>query len=266
MTIIGTAYYNKQKYSFLSFDEKKAILFPKEKLLSLIIDPHKIISQKEIETVLSNLKFDIPVAPSKIVCVGRNYQDHAIELGNPIPDEPLIFLKPPSCLNPTNSPIIYPPTTKDLHYEGEIALVMRKRIKDASKDELLNISGLFGLTLFNDVTARDLQKKDKTWTRGKGYDTFGCVGPWIRLEPIKDSYIITTKLNGNLKQKGNTSTMKFDFYDIISYISSIMTLEPGDLIPTGTPSGVGPMSPGDIVIISSEDLGSLKNPVINKLE
>ena len=266
MTVLGVAEYNNKEFAFASFDEEKALLYEKKNLPLLLSTPEKEMrSIQYIKSVeFSTLSFKIPVMPSKIVCVGRNYQDHALELGNPIPDEPLIFLKPPSCLNPINSPIVYPPTTKNLHYEGEIALVMRKKIKNKSKEELKKIDELFGLVLFNDVTARDLQRKDKTWARGKGYDTFGCVGPWIRISPIKHEYILETRLNGELKQQGNTNTMKFDFYDIISYISQIMTLEVGDLIPTGTPSGVGPMLPGDKVTITALGLGELTNHVVRK--
>ena len=250
----------------MNWIEALAYLHKKNDLLRLLSIPEKSMSNIEpIETLpFANLSFKIPVMPTKIVCVGRNYQDHALEFGNPIPDEPLIFLKPPSCLNPIDNPIIYPPTTNNLHYEGEIALVMRKKIKNKTVDELKQIDELFGLVLFNDVTARDLQRKDKTWARGKGYDTFGCVGPWVRISPIKDEYILETRLNGELKQRGNTKTMKFDFYDIISYISQIMTLEIGDLIPTGTPSGVGPMFPGDNITITSTGLGELRNYVVKR--
>ncbi len=234
--------------------------FPEQSLNSILKDPQGYQSQGE-KVEAREISLLPPVTPSKIVCVGRNYQDHARELGNPIPDEPLLFLKPPSAVIGPGQPILYPPTTSNLQFEGEIALVMRKRVRQATAQELAESQDLFGVTLFNDVTARDLQRGDKTWLRGKGHDTFAPLGPYVILSPIQNEYDISTKLNGKIVQESNTKHMKFQFLDIISYISMIMTLEPGDVIPTGTPAGVAPLTVGDRVEIISSQIGALSNPV-----
>ncbi len=256
---IGRGKLEKKTVVFLSRKDRTEV-FQDRLFNSILENPLEFQSQGEkIEP--GELSLMAPVVPSKIVCVGRNYQDHAKELGNPIPDEPLLFLKPPSSIIGPNQPILYPPSTANLQFEGEIALVMRKRIRQASVKEITTISNLFGVTLFNDVTARDLQRKDKTWLRGKGHDTFAPIGPHVILSPLETEYDILTKLNGDIMQKSNTRHMKFQFLDIVSYVSEIMTLEPGDVIPTGTPAGVAPMKIGDHVEVVSPQIGVLSNYV-----
>ncbi len=256
---IGRGKLGKKTIVFLSTKDETEV-FNNNLFHSILRNPLEFQSQGD-KIVKDDLSLLAPVSPSKIVCVGRNYQDHARELGNPIPDEPLLFLKPPSTIIGPGQAILHPPRTNNLQFEGEIALVMRKRIRQASVKELESIPDLFGITLFNDVTARDLQREDKTWLRGKGHDTFAPIGPHVILSPLQSEYDISTKLNGKVVQKSNTRYMKFQFLDIISYISEIMTLELGDVIPTGTPAGVAPMKIGDLVEIASPQIGVLHNPV-----
>jgi len=201
-----------------------------------------------------------PVQPSKIVCVGVNYVAHASEMQKAVPEEPLLFLKPPSALNGPEGRIVHPPQSKLVHHEGELGVVIGKRARWISRSEA--IEHVFGLTCFNDVTARDLQRKDVQFTRGKGFDTFACVGPWIvrGLDPA--DLRVCTRVNGETRQDGRTSQMVFDVPTLVSTIARIMTLEPGDLIATGTPEGVGPLLPGDSVEVEVEGVGVLRNSVI----
>lgn len=203
-----------------------------------------------------------PVRPSKIVCVGRNYRDHAAELGNDVPKEPLIFLKPPSSLLGCGAPILLPALSKRVDFEGELAIVIGKRCRhlgpDANPREYIR-----GYTLLNDVTARDLQKSDGQWTRGKGFDTFCPVGPLVsdEIDPLAHPVTITTHVNGELKQTGTTADFIFAIPELLRYLTAFLTLEPGDLIPTGTPAGVGPLQPGNLVEVAIDGLGILGNPV-----
>lgn len=202
-----------------------------------------------------------PVKPSKIVAVGINYKDHAMEHGRSVPEEPLIFLKPPSAIAGPNDIIVYPSMAKRVDYEGELALVIRKKVfrlqeKDAVSEYVL------GYTCFNDVTARDLQKKDGQFTRAKSFDTFAAIGPCIATEIDPHRLRIKTFLNGKLKQSGNTRNLIFPVPSIVRFISQVMTLNPGDVITTGTPAGVGPMNPGDRVDIQIEGIGTLSNTVM----
>ncbi len=203
-----------------------------------------------------------PCAPSKIVCVGRNYSEHARELGNEVPSEPLIFLKPTTSLIGSGANIVYPPQSQRVDFEGELGLVIARRARRVKAAEAWDY--LLGFTCVNDVTARDLQKKDGQWTRGKGFDTFCAAGP--SLTPCEDvdfsSLIVETLLDGELKQRGSVQQMIFSVNDIIEYVTSFMTLEPGDLIATGTPPGVGPMLPGSRVAVRIEGLGTLENTVV----
>lgn len=204
-----------------------------------------------------------PVTPSKIVCVGRNYADHAKELGNEVPSEPLIFLKPPSSLNAHLSPIVYPSLSQRVDYEGELGLVIMTRLYLASSpEEAAQAVGYY--TIVNDVTARDLQKKDGQWTRGKGFDTFCPVGPWmVHVSEIEfDSLRVITSVDGVVKQDAPVTDMLFGAGAILHFVSQFMTLEPGDLIATGTPPGVGPVSPGACVEVYIQGLGALVNPVV----
>jgi 2-keto-4-pentenoate hydratase/2-oxohepta-3-ene-1,7-dioic acid hydratase in catechol pathway len=201
-------------------------------------------------------------SPSKIVCVGRNYAEHAKELGNEVPQEPLIFLKPPSSLIASGDTIVYPKLSQRVDFEGELGVVIGKRARNVSRDEASGY--ILGYTCVNDVTARDLQKKDGQWTRGKGFDTFCAVGPCMirREEADFTNFRVQTIVNGEKKQDAPVTEMLFGVNDIIAYVSAFMTLEPGDLIATGTPPGVGPLQPGATVQIAIEGIGVLENTVI----
>ena len=210
---------------------------------------------------LSSLDLLAPVAPSKILCIGRNYRDHATELGNEVPKEPLLFLKPPSSLLAPNGIIRMPALSKRVDYEGELAIVIGKRCTKFRPDEDTS-SYIRGYTIVNDVTARDIQKSDGQWTRGKGFDTFCPVGPIVSdaIDPIGGKPVtVTTRLNGEVKQHGSTADLIFPIPFLLQYISASITLEPGDIIPTGTPAGVGPVQPGDTVEVEIDGLGVLKN-------
>ena len=211
--------------------------------------------------LLSALELLAPVTPSKIVCVGRNYKEHAAELGNEVPREPLLFLKPPSSLLAPRGIVRMPALSKRIDYEGELAIVIGKRCSRLSPAED-PLDYIRGYTIVNDVTARDIQKSDGQWTRGKGWDTFCPIGPIVsdEIDPLDgDPVIVTTRLNGQVKQHGSTADLIFPIDFLLRYISASITLEPGDLIPTGTPSGVGPVQPGDTVEVEVTGLGILSN-------
>jgi 2-keto-4-pentenoate hydratase/2-oxohepta-3-ene-1,7-dioic acid hydratase in catechol pathway len=211
---------------------------------------------------LSDIRLLPSCLPSKIVCVGRNYREHAKELGNPVPPEPIIFLKPPSSLIAAGDHIVYPSISKLVSYEGELGVVVGKRARNVKAEEAEDY--IFGYTCVNDVTARDLQKADGQWTRGKGFDTFCPVGPWIvpRAQVVFDRLRVSTFLDGEKKQDGSVLDMIFPVPVIIAFVTQFMTLEPGDLIATGTPSGVGPMLPGSTVRVEIDGIGALENPVV----
>ncbi len=202
-----------------------------------------------------------PVQPSKIICIGLNFKDHAEELGLEIPDEPVFFLKPPSAITGPSGKIVYPETSKHLDYEGELAVIIGKRCKNVPRSDADRV--IMGYTCFNDVTARDLQKKDIQWTRSKSFDTFAPMGPFIA-DPLLDvsDLAIKTRVNGNLCQDSSTANLIFDVPFLIEYISGIMTLEKGDVISTGTPPGTGELFVGDEVEVEIESVGLLKNTVV----
>ncbi len=202
-----------------------------------------------------------PCVPSKIVCVGRNYAEHAKELGNEVPAEPTIFLKPPSSLLGSGGVIVYPRLSQRLDYEGELGVVIGRRARGVRSSDAHQY--IRGYTCVNDVTARDLQRKDGQWTRGKGFDTFCPVGPCLvpRDEVDPASFRVRTFVNGEKKQDASILEMMFSVDDIIAYVSAFMTLEPGDLIATGTPSGVGPLQPGSQIRIEIDGVGVLQNTV-----
>ena len=197
-----------------------------------------------------------PVAPSKIVCVGRNYAAHAKELGNDVPAEPLLFLKPPSALTGQGGTIRLPAESERVEHEAELGVVIGRRAKNVRKEDAL--SYVFGYTCVGDITARDLQKKDGQWARAKGFDSFCPVGPWIETELDPSALAIRCRVNGEVRQDGVTSNMIFDVATLIAYVSKMMTLEPGDLIVTGTPEGVGPLVGGDRVEIEVGGVGVLR--------
>lgn len=202
-----------------------------------------------------------PVNPTKILAVGVNYRDHAQERGRFLPAEPLIFLKPPSAIIGPNDIILYPKMSKRVDYEGELALVIKKKARLLTeKDDISDY--ILGYTCFNDVTARDLQEKDGQFTRAKSFDSFACIGPCIAVGLDPSNLSLKTFLNGKLKQSSNTKNMIFPIPFLVRFISQIMTLFPGDVITTGTPAGVGPMLPGDRVDVQIEGIGTLSNRVM----
>lgn len=214
---------------------------------------------------LNSVKLLPPCTPSKIVCVGRNYLEHAKELGNEAPKQPLIFLKPPSSVVAPDEPIVIPRISKRVDYEGELAAIVGRRCQNLQPNE--NISPyILGYTCLNDVTARDLQKLDVQFTRAKGFDTFCPLGPVIETSLDLAGATVETFVNGTRKQYGHTSEMIFSLDVIIRYIVQVMTLEPGDVIATGTPSGVGSLVAGDVVEVSVSGVGTLRNPVIGSAE
>ena len=200
--------------------------------------------------------------PSKIVCVGRNYLEHAKELGNPPPAEPIIFLKPPSSLIGPGEPIVYPAISEFVSFEAELGVVIGRRARRVSATDAAGC--IFGYTSVNDVTARDLQKKDGQWTRAKGFDTFCPVGPWIvpQDQVDFDSLRIRSFVDGVIKQDASIRDMIFPVPFLIEYITRFMTLEPGDLVATGTPPGVGPLQAGNTVRVEIEGIGAIENPVV----
>ena len=209
---------------------------------------------------LSEVQLRAPVAPSKIVCVGRNYREHAAELGNKMPDEPLLFLKAPSAIIAHEECIELPRDSQQVEHEGELGVVIGRTARKL--DEAENpLDYVLGYTCVNDVTARDLQRKDVQFTRGKSFDTFCPVGPFIvdQLDPL--NLIVTTRVNGTTKQHGCTEDMAFSVPFLIRYIANVMTLFPGDLIATGTPAGVSAMKDGDVVEVEIEGIGVLRNLV-----
>jgi 2-keto-4-pentenoate hydratase/2-oxohepta-3-ene-1,7-dioic acid hydratase in catechol pathway len=225
-------------------------------------DAHPDVRKGDFDQLPEGARLLPPCSPSKIVCVGRNYAEHAKEMGVDVPAEPAIFLKPPSSLIASGDAIVYPRLTQRLDYEGEIGVVIGRQarhVKSADADAYI-----LGYTPVNDVTARDLQRKDGQWTRGKGFDTFCPVGPYIipRDQADPGSLRVRTYVDGDQKQDAAITEMIFSVNDIIAYISAFMTLEPGDLIATGTPSGVGPMQPGSRVRVEIEGIGVLENTVV----
>jgi 2-keto-4-pentenoate hydratase/2-oxohepta-3-ene-1,7-dioic acid hydratase in catechol pathway len=216
--------------------------------------PTRIILDK------SKVKFLPPVAPSKIVCVGRNYSAHAAELGNEVPKEPLLFLKAPSAVITDGETILLPPQSNRVEHEGEMAVIIKKACKNLRENEN-PFEYVLGYTCLNDVTARDLQKSDVQFTRAKSFDTFCPVGAFVETDLDVADLSVKTMVNGVLKQEGRTSQMVFPVDFLIRYISNQMTLLPGDIIATGTPSGVAGLSPGDVCRVEIEGLESLTNPV-----
>ncbi len=201
----------------------------------------------------------VPSEATKVVAIGQNYRKHAEEMGKPVPVEPLIFMKPMTALNPHLGPIVMPPASNDVHHEAELGLVIGKTLTRATEAEAAE--GIFAVTCFNDVTARDVQKREIQHTRAKSYDTFACCGPFMVRGLDFGDLEVRCRLNGVQKQSGRTSDMVHSPAKLVAFISNIMTLLPGDLVSTGTPSGVGPMQPGDVVEVDIEGIGVLRNPV-----
>lgn len=209
---------------------------------------------------LSRVELLPPCLPSKIVAVGLNYRDHAREFGVPLPAEPMLFLKPSTALIGSGGKIIYPEMSKRVDYEGELAVVIANKAFRITPGQARGC--VLGYTCINDVTARDLQVKDVQYTRAKGFDTFAPVGPWIRTDLDPGSLTVECYLNGERKQASSTAELVFDPFYLVWFISQVMTLNAGDMIATGTPSGTGPMQPGDVVEVRIQGIGSLVNQVV----
>ncbi|MEN6330073.1 MAG: fumarylacetoacetate hydrolase family protein [Methanobacteriaceae archaeon] len=208
---------------------------------------------------LEEVKILPPVYPSKVVCVGLNYRDHAAELDMDLPDEPVLFLKPPTTVIGSGDPIIYPPQSRQVDYEAELAVIVGCSAYQISPEDAPNY--IAGYTVLNDVTARDLQQKDGQWTRAKSFDTFCPLGPWMETKLDPASQKISMRVNGQLRQDSNTRNMIFPVEELFSFISHIMTLQPGDILATGTPPGVGQLQRGDVAEATVEGVGTLSNPV-----
>ncbi len=210
---------------------------------------------------LADARLLAPVIPrSKVVCVGRNYADHAAETGSEVPPEPLIFLKPNTAVIGPGDPITYPKQTSRVDHEAELGIVIGRICRDVPEEKVAEV--IYGYTVGNDVTARDLQATDGQWTRAKGFDTFCPLGPWIETELDTDDLRVTAAVNGETRQDGRTSQMMYKIPAIIAYVTSFMTLLPGDVVLTGTPAGISPMQPGDEVAVTVEGIGTLTNRVV----
>jgi 2-keto-4-pentenoate hydratase/2-oxohepta-3-ene-1,7-dioic acid hydratase in catechol pathway len=209
---------------------------------------------------LAEVRLLAPCVPSKIVALGVNYRSHASEMDSRLPKEPLIFLKPPTAVIGPEDSIVYPESSHRVDYEGELAVVIGRRASRIQKEEASRC--ILGYSCFNDVTARDLQSLDKQWTRAKSFDTFAPIGPWIETELDPSSLSLRTVLNGEVKQDATTADLLFSVDVLVSFISHVMTLLPGDVIATGTSGGIGPMQPGDTVEITIEQIGTLRNHVV----
>ena len=245
----------------LGNDPLFGVLNDQNQILVLRGDPiYSGIVPTESKVSLSDVRLLAPVIPrSKVVCVGKNYADHAAEMGSDVPKEPVIFLKPNTSVIGPNDLIQWPRMSERVDFEGELAVVISRICKDVPVEKVSDV--IFGYTVANDVTARDLQKVDGQWNRAKGFDTFCPLGPWIETEFTPGSQKIITTLNGEVKQSEPLSSMNFKIPEIIQFISSIMTLLPGDVILTGTPAGIGPMPAGAEVTVMIEGIGSLSNKV-----
>ena len=251
MKIVRFAIDKKMKYGILDGESIQGI---EDK-------PYRHIKPADRYYQLSEVKLLPPCLPSKIVALGLNYRAHAEETKMPLPNAPLIFLKPSTAVIGPEDNITYPSASHRVDYEGELGVVIKKPVWRVSIEDALDY--VLGYTCFNDITARDLQSLDMQWTRAKGFDTFAAVGPCIETELDPGNVVLETYLNGELKQHTNTDDLIYSVPELINFISNVMTLLPGDIIATGTPSGIGPMYPGDTVEIKIEPIGTLRNHVVN---
>ena len=209
---------------------------------------------------LGSIRLLAPCLPTKIIGIGRNYAEHAAELGNKPPVEPLLFFKPPSAVTDPGGDIVYPPQSQRVDYEGELAVVISARCRRVRRADAAKF--ILGYTICNDITARDLQQRDGQWARAKGFDTFAPLGPWVESDIDPGRLRIRTLVNDHVRQEASTDQMIFDVPALIEYVSAAFTLEAGDVIATGTPSGVGPLSPGDVVRVEIDGIGVLTNHVV----
>jgi len=245
----------------LGSDPQFGVLNDQDQILVLRGDPlFSGIVPTETKVALADVRLLAPVIPrSKVVCVGKNYADHAKEMDSEVPAQPVIFIKPNTTVIGPGDTIQWPKTSERVDFEGELAIVIGRICKEVPREKVKDV--IFGYTLANDVTARDLQKVDGQWSRAKGFDTFCPLGPWIETDFAPGNQILQTTLNGDIKQSEPLSSMIFKIPEIIEFITSVMTLLPGDVILTGTPAGIGPMQAGDGVSISIEGLGALSNKI-----
>ena len=250
MKIVRFVWENGPKYGLVEKNEVYAILG----------DVFENFERGERVGPLSAVRLLAPCTPTKIVAVGRNYAEHASEMQSDVPTEPLIFLKPPSAVIGPGKAIAYPPISQRVDYEAELAVVIGRRARNVPASEALNY--VLGYTCANDITARDLQRKDGQWTRSKSFDTFCPLGPWLAVGLDPNDLTIECRVNGVVKQKSHTSRMIFSITELIRYITQVMTLEPGDVLLTGTPAGVGSLQPGDHVEVEIEGIGVLENTVV----
>jgi len=249
MRVVRLAYEDRCLYGTLEGDEVR--------VLSGLPSPEPEFTGEVVPLTKGRLL--APCEPTKIIALGLNYRDHARELGMKLPEEPLLFLKPPSAVIGPEEKIILPPQSQRVDYEAELAVVIGRRAKDVSPEKALDY--VLGYTCFNDVTARDLQQKDGQWTRAKGFDTFAPFGPWIETDLDPSDLRVEAYLNGKCRQSSSTRELVFPVPEIVSYVSRVMTLLPGDVIATGTPPGIGPLKPGDVIEIRVEGIGTLRNYV-----
>lgn len=239
-------------------DQDKILVLKGDPIYAGIVPTEKVISLDEARLLA-------PVIPrSKVVCVGKNYADHAAEMGGEVPAEPIIFLKPNTSVVGPNDLIQWPRMSERIDFEGELAIVIGRICKEVPKEKYRDV--IFGYTIANDVTARDLQKIDGQWSRAKGFDTFCPLGPWVETDFVPSDQMITTTLNGQVKQSEPLSSMIYKIPEIINFVTSVMTLLPGDVILTGTPAGIGPMSAHSEVVITIDGIGSLSNRVSSRAD
>ncbi len=245
-------------------DPHFGVINAQDQILVLKGDPiYQGIIPTETKVDLSEVKLLAPVIPrSKVLCIGKNYADHAAEMDSAVPEEPIIFLKPNTAVIGPHDTIQWPRMSDRVDFEGELAIVIGRICKDVPIERYSDV--IFGYTIGNDVTARDLQKKDGQWTRAKGFDTFAPLGPWIETDYQPGSQVISTTVNGEVRQSEPLSSMIFNVPQIIAFVTQVMTLLPGDVILTGTPAGIGPMPAGSTVEVSIEGLGVLTNKVSAK--
>ncbi len=249
MNIVRFAAHGKVLYGILAGERVRAIAG----------GPFRSLEPTGASYSLRDVRLLAPCRPSKIVALGVNYRSHATEMKSQLPKNPLIFIKPSTAVIAPEDTIIYPPSSRRVDYEGELGVVIKKRAKNVPESQAADF--ILGYTCLNDVTARDLQSSDGQWTRGKGFDTFAPMGPCIETDLDPTNTPIEVYLNGKLVQKGNTSDLVFGVYQLVAFVSEVMTLLPGDVIATGTPGGIGPMKPGDTVELKIAPIGTLRNQV-----
>jgi 2-keto-4-pentenoate hydratase/2-oxohepta-3-ene-1,7-dioic acid hydratase in catechol pathway len=253
MRIVRFQFINEEPQFGWVNDDENGLLGPIEG------NPFGDFHRLEAKVPVENVNLLPPVLPSKIICIGRNYIAHAKEHGAEVPDVPLLFLKPPSAVIGPDEAILLPPQSEQVEHEAELILVIRKKGRWIAPDDFLDY--VLGFTIGNDITARDLQRKDGQWTRAKGFDTFCPIGPWIETDFDPSDALITCHVNGEMRQMASTRDMHFSIRQLIAYASSVMTLEPGDILFTGTPAGVGQLQAGDILETSIEGIGTLRNSI-----